>query len=150
LFAVISFAQSEHLTFKGVPIDGTLSQFVSSMKAKGFVVTAQQSGVAVLSGDFAGYKDCEIYVQTLQNKDLVSHIGVIFPEMSSWSTLEGNYSKLKNMLTQKYGEPVHCLEAFQRDDIDDDNSKFYELKMNRCYYQSMWELKNGKIGIKTH
>ena len=41
LAAVLSlsaFAQndSQHLTFKGVSIDGTLNQFVANMKAKGF------------------------------------------------------------------------------------------------------------------
>ncbi len=71
---------SEHLTFKGVPIDGTLNQFVSKMKAAGFTSEGVQDGTAVLSGDFAGYKECIIVVSTLQNKDLVSTIGVMFPE----------------------------------------------------------------------
>lgn len=35
---LISLAQdkSEHLSFKGVPIDGTLNEYVSKMKAAGF------------------------------------------------------------------------------------------------------------------
>ena len=42
LFAIATlstFAQttSEHLTFKGVPIDGTLTEFVSKLKQKGQV-----------------------------------------------------------------------------------------------------------------
>lgn len=36
LFAITAHAQSEHLTFKGVPIDGTLSQYVAKMRAAGF------------------------------------------------------------------------------------------------------------------
>ena len=117
LAAVISFTaaaqtNSNHLTFKGVPIDGTLNQFVNNMKSAGFVSEGQKDGTAVLRGDFAGYKGCYIVVSTLQNKDLVSTIGVMFPECSNWAILEGNYSKLQDMLTTKYGKPAEAVEEF--------------------------------------
>lgn len=56
--SVISFAQSnsEHLTFKGVPIDGTLSEYVAKMKSAGFKYLGEQDGTAILQGDFAGFK----------------------------------------------------------------------------------------------
>ncbi len=55
----LTFAQSsEHLKFKGVPIDGTLSEYVSKMKQAGFQLIETDDGVAVLEGEFAGYKDC--------------------------------------------------------------------------------------------
>ena len=97
--SLASFAQTEsqHLTFKGVPIDGTLNQFVANMKAKGFTGAVNKDGTAALQGDFAGYKGCYIIVSTLQNKDLVSTIGVVFPQCETWGTLEGNYQKLKEI-----------------------------------------------------
>ena len=154
LTAVISltvFAQapSQHLTFKGVPIDGTLSQFVNNMRAKGFTGTVNKDGTAVLEGDFAGYKGCHVIVSTLKNKDLVCTIGVLFPECSNWSTLEGNYLKLKEMLTTKYGEPADVVEEFQRPyAADDDRSKMYELRMDRCNYSTMWRTDNGNLALK--
>lgn len=47
--AVLSFSafaqeSSQHLAFKGVPIDGTLAQFVANMKAK--VLTAERIKMA--------------------------------------------------------------------------------------------------------
>ena len=53
----ISSAQdkSEHLSFKGVPIDGTLNEYVSKMKAAGFSYLGTQEGAASLLGDFAGF-----------------------------------------------------------------------------------------------
>lgn len=40
-----SFAQnSEHLKFKGVPIDGTLNEYVSKMKQAGFVLEGTGDG----------------------------------------------------------------------------------------------------------
>ena len=154
LTAVISIstlaqASSQHLTFKGVPIDGTLNQFVANMKAKGFTGAINKDGTAVLEGDFAGYKGCYVIVSTLKNKDLVRTIGVLFPECPNWNTLEGNYLKLKEMLTTKYGEPTEVVEEFQHPrSANDDRSKLHELKMDRCIYNSLWKTDKGNLVLK--
>ena len=36
MFASALWAQNQHLTFKGVPIDGTLNDYVVKMSAAGF------------------------------------------------------------------------------------------------------------------
>src|SRR5690348_9658004 len=92
LTVVVSFAQSnadtsKHLTFKGIPLDGTLDQYVSKMKQGGFKHLSTNDGTAMLQGDFAGYKDCYVGVSTLKQKDLVYKIGVVFPDKETWSTL---------------------------------------------------------------
>ena len=157
LFCVIitatSFAQSntdttEHMKFKGVPIDGTLNEFVSKMKQSGFTLIEIKDGVAILKGDFAAYKDCLIGVATLKGKDLVSKITVIFPTRETWSTLASNYFSLKELLTEKYGEPSEIVEKFDTDfEPDDDNSKMHEVGMNRCKYYTTYELNNGSIQL---
>ncbi len=87
MFCVMcSFAQ-EHLAFKGVPIDGTLSSYVAKMRAKGFTSVGTSDGIAALKGDFAAHKSCTILVATMQNKDLVSRIAVIFPDQDQWRFL---------------------------------------------------------------
>jgi len=147
--AVFAQAESQHLRFKGVPIDGTLNQFVSKMRTKGFVGTVNRDGTAALKGDFAGYKGCAIIVSTLQNKDLVSTIGVVFPECNTWETLERNYLQLKEMLTTKYGEPAKVVEKFQNSrSASDDSSKLYELKMDRCNYQTTFKTTKGDILLR--
>ena len=149
LLSISVFAQSKHLTFKGVPIDGTLNQFVTKMKEAGFTGGIDKNGTALLKGDFAGYKDCYVIVYSLQNKDLVSTIGVLFPECSNWSTLEGNYNKLKEMLTTKYGEPAEEVEEFQNQYASrDDHSKMYELTMDRCHYSTLFKTDKGNLVLK--
>ena len=77
--SIISFAQNqktEHLTFKGIAIDGTLTDYVSKMKQNGFMHQSTNDGIAVLNGDFAGYKDCLISVYTIKQKDFVNKIVV--------------------------------------------------------------------------
>ena len=119
------------------------------MKAAGFTGGIRDNGTAILKGDFAGYKECYIYVSTLQKKDLVSSIGVMFPEYSSWSTLVGHYNKLKEMLTTKYGEPSEVIEEFQHPNFaDDDSSKLYELKSDRFHYSSRFDTEKGALVLR--
>lgn len=149
LTIMLTFAQtSEHLTFKGVPIDGTLDEYVSKMKQSGFKHIGTENKTAILNGDFAGYKDCYVGVSTLTQKDLVHKISVIFPERETWSTLSGNYFDLKAMLGEKYGEPKEVVEKFDSyPEPRDDETKMYRVKFDNCKYYSIWETDNGKIQL---
>lgn len=149
LTTMLTFAQtSEHLLFKGVPIDGTLNEFVSKMKETGFTHLGTKNGTAILSGDFAGYQDCSVVVSTLKQKDLVYKIGVLFPKQDTWSRLSANYFNLKQMLTEKYGEPSYIVEKFDGySQPSDDNDKMYEVRRDRCKYYTIWQTEKGKIQL---
>ena len=120
IFTGITFAQ-QHLSFKGVPIDGTLKAYTDAMVKAGFRYEGTQDGVALLSGDFAGYKNCIVGVSTLKNCDVVNHIAVLFPDRDTWSSLLGDYEHLKEMLTEKYGTPTDFKEKFTGYVGDDEN-----------------------------
>ena len=111
VFAGNLFAQ-QHLSFKGVPINGTLKEYTNAMVNAGFHYELTQDGVSLLTGDFAGYKSCTIGVSTLKNLDVVSHIAVLFPNRETWSAVLGDYENLKTMLTKKYGYPTDSKEKF--------------------------------------
>lgn len=149
LIAMSSLAQSsDHLTFKGVPIDGTLSEYVSKMKQNGFSCISTEDGVAMLTGDFAAYKNCIVGVATLKQKDLVSKITVLFPDRDTWSSLSGNYFDLKEMLTQKYGEPSECVEKFDTySKPGDDGDRMRAVKMDNCKYYTIYETDKGSIQL---
>ena len=153
LITITSFAQNKsetagHLTFKGVPIDGTLYEFVSKMKKSGFSHVATEEGIAILEGDFAGFKGCTIGVVTLKPKDLVSKITVLFPESDTWSLLSNNYFHLKELLTEKYGEPSDVLEKFDTySEPRDDSDKMYAVKFDNCKYYTTYEAENGDIQL---
>ena len=149
LTTVLTFSQtSEHLSFKGVPIDGTLNEYVSEMKKGGFTLIGAEDGVAMLTGDFAAYKDCVIGVATLKQQDLVSKITVIFPESNTWSSLSNNYFILKALLTKKYGEPSKNVEKFDTySPPDNDGDRMFEVKMDNCKYYATFETEKGSIQL---
>lgn len=147
-FAQVKQDTSQHLTFKSVPIDGTLAQYVSKMKQSGFAHIQTNEGTAILNGDFAGYKDCYVGVSTLKQKDLVYKIVVIFSDKKTWSTLSANYFDLKQMLTEKYGKPSDVVEQFDGySQPTDDEDKMYKVKFDNCKYVSIWQTDKGEIQL---
>lgn len=153
LLFIASIAQNstdseKHLKFKGVPIDGTLNEYVSKMKTHDFTLIETEDGVAMLKGDFAAYKNCFLGVATLKQTDLVSKVTVIFPSSDTWSSLSSNYYNLKELLTEKYGEPSEIVEKFDNySEPQSDNSNMHEVGMNRYKYYTTYEMKNGSIQL---
>lgn len=156
LTAIFSQAQtnsetSTHLTFKGVPIDGTLIEYKSNMEKSGFTHIQTADGISILKGDFTGYKGCLIGVGTQKQKNLVSKITVFFPEQKTWSMLSDNYNSLKEMLTEKYGEPSEVVEKFDvKYKPDDDDSRMHHVKMDNCKYYTTYTTEKGKIQLANH
>lgn len=141
-------AQTNHLTFKGIPINGTLNEFVGKLKQKGFSLLSNEQGVAILEGEFAAYKGCMVAVYQHES-GVVNRVGVMFPERDTWSMLYNDYSKLKNMLTQKYGNPSDVIEEFQGYPApQNDNDKLYEVGMDRCRYMSDFTAENGVVELR--
>jgi hypothetical protein len=152
-FAVlISFAQgksdsSKHLSFKGIPIDGKLSDYIAKMKKGGFTHKGTYDGVAILEGEFASYKKCLVGVSTMKQKDLVNMIAVMFPDRDNWSSLSSNYFNLKELLTEKYGEPSESVEEFQSYTPDDDGTKMTLVQLGSCKYITNFETDKGTIQL---
>jgi hypothetical protein len=102
----------------------------------------------MLEGDFAGYKDCFIGVSTLEQKDLVSRITVVFPDRDTWTSLSSNYYNLKELLTEKYGEPSEVVEKFDTSgEPTDDGSRMYAVKFDNCKYHTTYETEKGSIQL---
>ncbi len=152
MLTMTAFAQnkqeSEHLSFKGVPIDGTLKDYTEAMKSAGFTYLGTEDGISFLQGDFAGYRGCTIVVCTLKKLNLVSTIGVLFPEQDTWSSLYSNYSFLKEMLTKKYGKPSDEVERFESySEPLDDGSRMTQVQLDKCKYYSVFSTQKGDIEL---
>lgn len=148
IFAQDNTDTTGHLKFKGVPIDGTLNEYVSKMKQSGFTLIQTEDGFAMLKGDFAAYKDCYLGVATLTGQDLVNKVSVIFPNCETWTTLSTNYFNLKELLTEKYGEPSQVVERFNSNiEPDSNGSKMHEVGLNNCTYFTTFQLENGSIEL---
>ena len=145
---VMAQTPNNHLTFKGIPITGTVENFARELGAKGFEKILSNKLGVVFKGEFAGYSDCEIYVYKIPNRNIVHKVVVCFPEKSSWARLEEEYNKFKGMLTNKYGEPSWYSETFKEGtSAVSDFSKMLLLKEGNCDYWTQWEVDNGDIKV---
>lgn len=90
---------SAPLTFKGIPLTGSLSAFGSELVKAGF----RNAGNGTYTGDFAGYSGCKV----TPTGNPVQEVRVDFPVISDWDALEKAYDNLQADLTRKYGiDPV--------------------------------------------
>ena len=140
-------AQEEHLSFKGVPINGTLKQYTAEMVKAGFNYEGTEDGLALLTGDFAGFKGCIIGVSTLKNCDVVSFIAVLFPEKDTWSALISDYEYLKSLLTEKYGMPEKNLEQFTSYVGNSDDLKLMALNNGEIRWYTIFSTELGNIEL---
>ena len=144
--SIAAMAQ-EHMKFKGVEIDGTLTEMVTKLKAKGFTYLGAEDGIAILQGDFAGYRDCQIVVLSMKETGKVNAIAVAFPNREDWSSLESDYDRLKSMLTEKYGEPSRVIERFNKDYVPDNWWRFHYITSDEATWASVFETDNGDIEL---
>lgn len=91
-----STAPSSPLSFKGIPMSGSLSAFGTELVRAGF----KNAGNGTYTGDFAGYSGCKV---TPSGSNPVQEVRVDFPVISDWDALEKAYDGLQASLTQKYG-----------------------------------------------
>lgn len=147
LFGGICQAQTEHMKFKGIPMEGTLRSFTNQLEAKGYTCIGIQNGVSMLTGEFAGYKGCVIGVVT-DNSGTICKVVVLFPEMDTWSDLYACYATYKEMLTEKYGEPSQSNEYFEEPYNNEAADKIYGVKFDNCKYYSDFSCDQGSITLE--
>ena len=143
---VMAQTPNSHLTFKGIPITGTVESFAQKLGAKGLKKTYSSKSSIGFEGEFAGYPKSLICVFKNPNRNIVHKVVVFFPNESSWARLEEQYDKLKGMLTNKYGEPASHSETFKEGALTfNDAAKMSSLKEGNGVYWSGWEVDNGTI-----
>jgi hypothetical protein len=141
VMTTLLYAQDEHLTFKGIPIDGTLESVTQQLEAKGYTRLDADDDLQIMSGDFAGYSNCQLIISTVKNLDLTYLVLVSFEKKTTWHDLYGNYKSLKDLLAKKYGEPSTNIEQFHRK-ITPGYEMYY---LDECRYTTLYELELGKI-----
>ena len=103
LIALTSYAQggSEHLTFKGIPIEGSMTEFCQKLKAKGFTSIGSENNLALFMGDFTG-RNATIGVTATDDGKSVFAVAVLFDPSGEWNTLVNTYNYYKREIIPEY------------------------------------------------
>lgn len=143
-FSLCAFAQ-DHLTFKGIPIEGSMTAFCQKIKAKGFTQIGQDKNITLFKGDFTG-RQATVGVGASDDGKNVFSVVVLFDPSGEWNTLVSTYSYYKDLYTRKYGEPSVCRE----DNPARSNSNtalMAEVYQGIVTYATAWEVKGGEIDL---
>lgn len=150
LFAVCivacSMAQTqEHLSFKGIPIEGSMAAFCQKLKSKGFTQLGSQGNIRAFKGDFTG-RQASVGVIAADNNQDVFSVVVFFDETDSWNTLVNTYSYYKDLYTEKYGNPTDCIEE-NPSSTSSNTSLMFELFQGRVTWGCIFDAPGGRIQI---
>lgn len=143
-FTLCGFAQ-EHLSFKGIPIEGSMTTFCQKLKAKGFTQIDRDKNVTLFSGDFTGRKATVGVVASDDGKNVFSVI-VFFEPSGEWNDLVSTYDYYKGLYTRKYGESSASKE--NNPALSDSNTALMaEVDQGTVVYVSVWEVAGGDIQL---
>ena len=147
VIALTSYAQSnpEHLTFKGIPMEGSMSEFCYKLQTKGYTTLGRDNNRAVLEGDFAG-RNATIGVAATNGGREVYAVVIFFDSSDEWNTLVSTYDYYKNLYTRKYGEPS-VLKESNPAHSDSNTALMGELYQGRVVWASLWEVSGGEIEL---
>lgn len=145
LLVSITTNAEEHLSFKGIPIEGSIMSFCQQLKTKGFVQLGQENNTYFFKGDFTG-RPATVYVVATDNGQNVFTVAVFFEKSDSWNMLVSTYDHYKDLYIEKYGQPIQCVE-YNPSRRDINSSLMYELMQGRVTYYSLFEVPGGAIQL---
>jgi len=126
VFSAICFGQDGGpLKFLGIPIDGTETQFVSKLKAKGFT---DSSTYESYKGQFNG-KNVDVYIHT--NHNLVDRVYVAFP----YTNEDGIRTEFDRLLRQ-FKDNGKYMDLVMNEEIPKDDDISYEISVHNKRYQA--------------
>lgn len=145
LFVAICIMAQEHLSFKGIPIEGSMTTFCQKLKAKGFTSIGRDNNLTLFSGDFTGRKATVGVTATDDGKNVFAVV-VLFDPSGEWNTLVNTYDYYKDLYTRKYGQPTISKENNPARS-DDNISLMAEVHQGTVVYGSVWEVTGGDIQL---
>jgi len=125
--SVCAYAQKDVTKFLGIPVDGTKSEIIEKLKAKGFIHYPELSDL--MSGTFNGR---EVYLSITTNGDKVHQILVI----DAMQVDEGSIINLFNNLCQQFENNPNYLPDPENKRIPDDENIRFEIRINHKFYQA--------------
>ena len=145
LFSTISVIAQEHLSFKGIPIEGSMTEFCQKLKTKGFTSIGQENNITLYTGDFTG-REATVGVTAADDGKNVFAVVVLFDPSGEWNTLVNTYDYYKDLYTRKYGKPTISKEKNPAQS-DSNTALMAEVHQGTVVYGSAWEVTGGDIQL---
>lgn len=126
LLTISVYAQKDVTKFLGIPVDGSKSEMIQNLKAKGF--TSTEPGSDMLEGEFNG---TDVYVSVVTNNNKVWRIAVVEANSTDVADVKNRYNILYGQFkaNEKY---IPAMPFDQSLDVAEDIT--YEMFVNKKRY----------------
>lgn len=139
--SAVSYAQNEVTQFLGIPVDGSKSEMIQKLKAKGF---RYDSELDCLKGEFNGR---DSYISVVTNNNKVYRIMVRDVTNSSESDIRIRFNTLCRQFENNKKYQSVSSESYI---IPEDENISYEMSVNKKRYQaSYFQIPEGGIDSTT-
>ena len=139
--SAVSYAQNEVTQFLGIPVDGSKSEMIQKLKAKGF---RYDSELDCLKGEFNGR---DSYISVVTNNNKVYRIMVRDVTSSSESDIRIRFNTLCRQFENNKKYQSLSSESYI---IPEDEKISYEMSVNKKRYQaSYFQIPEGGIDSTT-
>ncbi|MBR5842890.1 MAG: hypothetical protein IKY64_09855 [Bacteroidaceae bacterium] len=148
LFVSFACMAQEHLSFKGIPLEGSMDAFCKQLSAKGFKTIGNDNNTTLFTGDFTG-RNATVGVIADDEGENVYSVVVLFDASDEWKVLVNTYNYYKDLYTRKYGKPATVVEKNNatKSVSPSDAAYMLELISGRATWGSLWEVTGGEIEI---
>lgn len=147
LLSISALAQTEHLKFKGIPIDGEYRAFAQKLVQKGFKQVEVSTDGIVLVGNFMATPGVMVVVYPDPKSKAVSMVSAMIETGDSWAQIESKYNDVVETYKEKYGEPTEHVEEFTTEFYNSDSWRRNALHDGQCNYKTIWDTEGGRIVI---
>lgn len=92
----------EHLKYKGLEINGSISEFCQKLQESGFQTINQKPKLIEMKGNFSNLENCDVALVGLEKEDLIYKVVTVSKQYSSVSQALTDYQTLNKNLMLKY------------------------------------------------
>lgn len=138
----------EHLSFKGIPLEGRMDAFCKQLSTKGFKPIGYDNNQALFTGDFTG-RSAKVGVIAADDGENVYSVIVFFDASDEWKVLTNIYNYYKDLYTRKYGKPTTVVEknSATKSVNPSDFEYMHGLISGTATWGSLWSVAGGEIEI---
>ena len=136
-----------HFQFRGVPIDGHLSDFVAKMKQLGYTEKVQYEDVVIMEGTFTG-RNAELHILHTPKSKAVYSVEVYLDKASSWHFLKELYTSYKKEFAKRYDGEGYPREYFESPYREGDGKELKALAEGKCVYATYFPFIEGEVVLK--
>lgn len=148
----LTIFSQEHMTFQGIPIDGSIKLFHKQMKKHGFKLSQRREEGNIYRGSYITNNDMvNVFFSSKSKKVMAVCIRVNPSNMvntESWQKVKENYDYVVNLFSEKYDTAEkNTIAYFEAPYEEGDGNEVEGIRNGKCHYSTEFNVPQGRIVV---